>query len=212
MNSGAAVIVNKGGFFSALVRGVFGTVITLLICVTALGLFGLHLADKHVSAVTREILETLPEWQRAFPPVIADALNDRRAPEYRDSLEITTKFVADVRDDERGLIVLEIQNKGPETVSLLGVRMVVEDDSQRHVSEHNTAAATPFVLADNPGPLLPGATRAIVQRLWDVAGVPKTRVEVTELRVWNRPEHGAEAPPLPFAEPQAAEPRDATPA
>ena len=28
--------------------------------------FGLHLADKHVSAATREIFETLPEWQRAL--------------------------------------------------------------------------------------------------------------------------------------------------
>jgi hypothetical protein len=203
MNTGPAVIVNKGGFFGALARGLFGTLMTVVICGTALGLYGLHLADKHVSNVTRQVMTALPQWQQILPPVLADALNDRRAPEYRESLDITTRYVPDEGNSRRGALVLDIQNRGTQTVSLLTLHMAVEDKSDEHFYELSTAAVTPLSIADHRGPLPPSSSREIVQRLWHVAGVPKVKVEVSELRVWNgpTPQPEAKAPSGPEDEP-----------
>jgi hypothetical protein len=57
-------------------------------------------------------------------------------------------------------------------------------------------------LGDQRGPLQPGSDREIVQRLWHVAGVPKVKVEINELRIWNGPAERpqAETPPLPRGE------------
>jgi hypothetical protein len=187
MSTGPAVIVNKGGFFGALARGLFGAVITVVICGTALGVYGLHLADKHLSGLTRQVMTALPQWQQILPPVLADALNDRRAPEYRESLDITSRYVPNARDSGRGALLIDVQNKGTQTVSLLTLHMVVEDQSDERFYELSTAVATPLSIADHRGPLPPGSSREIVQRLWHVAGAPQVKVEVNELRVWNGP-------------------------
>lgn len=210
MNSGPAVIVNKAGFLSALARGLFGTIMTVVICGTALGLYSMHMVDKHFGRLAQQVVDNWPEWQRALPPVLADALNDRRAPEYRESLNIATRYVPDSRDAGRGSLVLNIQNKGAETVSLLTLRLVVEDESDERFCELNTAAATPLSFGDERGPLQPGADREIVQKLWHVAGTPKVKVEINELRVWNGPgeKPGTQAPTTSAGE---QEPRQSDP-
>lgn len=204
MSSGPAVIVNKGkgGFLSALARGLFGTIMTVVVCGTALGLYGMHMVDKHFGRLAQQVIDAWPQWQQALPPVLADALNDHRAPEYRESLNITTRYVPDRRDTDRGALLLDIHNQGAETVSLLTLRLVVEDESEERFYELSTAAATPLSFGDQRGPLQPGSDREIVQRLWHVAGVPKVKVEINELRIWNGPAERpqAETPPLPRGE------------
>jgi hypothetical protein len=195
MSSAPAVIVNKGGFFSAVAKGLFSTITAILLCGTALGLYGMYMVDKHFGHLTQQVLEALPEWQHALPPVLADALNDRRAPEYRQSLDITTRYVPSQTDTDHGVLLLDIQNKGQATVSLLSLRLVVEDESNERFSELSTMAASPLPFGDHPGPLQPGSTREIVQRLGHVAGEPKAKVEVSELRVWNGPAGKADEAP-----------------
>jgi hypothetical protein len=192
MNSAPAVIVNKGGFLSAVAKGVFGTIMTVVLCGTALGLYGMYMADKHFGHFAQQVFDNLPHWQQALPPLLADALNDRRAPEYRPALDITTRYVPGRADSDRGVLVLDIQNKGPDTVSLLALRLVVEDESNERFSEINTLAVSPLPFGDEPGPLQPGSTRQIVQRLTHIKGEPKAKVEVSELRVWNGPPAKAE--------------------
>ena len=185
MSSAPAVIVNKGGFFSALAKGLFGTLTAIVVCGTALGLYGMYTVDKNFGRFAQQVFDALPHWQQALPPVLADALNDRRAPEYRPSLEIATRYVPSRKDSDRGVLVVDIQNTGPETVSLLALRLVVEDDSSERFATLSMTAATPLAFGDEPGPLQPGSTRQVIRRLTHVAGEPKAKVEVSEVRVWN---------------------------
>lgn len=193
MNSAPAVIVNKGGFLAAFAKGLFGTIMSVVVCGTALGLYGIYMADKNFGRFAQQVFDALPYWQQALPPVLADAVNDRRAPEYRQSLEIATRYVPSQTDSDHGVLLLDIQNKGPATVSLLSLRLVLEDESNERFTELNTLAVTPLPFDKHAGPLQPDSTREVVQRLTHVRGVPKVKVEVSELRVWNGPRPGEES-------------------
>lgn len=192
MSSAPAVIVNKGGFFSALAKGLFGTITAIVICGTALGLYGMYMADKNFGRFAQQVFDVLPHWQQALPPLLADAVNDRRAPEYRSSLDITSRYVPDRSESDRGTLVLDIQNKGSATVSLLSLRLVMEDESDARFSQCSTLAVTPLPFDEHAGPLQPGSTRQIMQRLTHVKGEPKAKIEVSELRIWNGPAGKAE--------------------
>ena len=199
MNSAPAIIVNKGGFLSAVAKGLFGTLMTVIFCGTALGLYGLYMADKNFGRLAQEVFEALPNWQQALPPVLADAFNDRRAPEYRQSLNITTRYVPARGDSDQGVLLLDIENKGQATVSLLSLRLVVEDESDERYTEISTMAVTPLPFDEHAGPLQPGSTRQTVQRLTHVKGEPKAKIEVSELRVWNGPTREPNEPAQPGA-------------
>jgi len=195
MNAGPAVVVNKGGFLSALVKGVFATIVVVIICGTGLGLYAMHLADRYGTA----FLQFLPEWQRAMPPMVADALNDRRAVEYREHLEIRTRLEPSDRDATDGALIVEVKNVGEEVVSLLNLRVVAEDASSARLCELPISVATPFAFDSHVhrGPLLPGETRRIARRVHEIVGQPKLSHEVTELRVWNGPAAKTEPPRPP---------------
>jgi hypothetical protein len=194
MSSAPAVIVNKGGFLSSLAKGVFGVITTAIVCGTALGLYGMYMADKNFGRFAQQVFDALPHWQQVLPPALFDAVNDRRAPEYRQSLDIATRYVPGRAGSDSGVLVLDIENKGPATVSLLALRLVIEDESRERFFEMSKMAASPLPFAD-PGPIQPGSARRIIQRLGQVKGEPKTTVEVCELRIWNGPSGPAEAAP-----------------
>jgi hypothetical protein len=104
-------------------------------------------------------------------------------PEYRPPLDIATRYVPSRKATaacRRGH-----SEHGPETVSLLALRLVVEDDSTERFATLSMTAATPLAFGDEPGPLQPGSTRQVIRRLTHVAGEPKVKVEVSEVRVWN---------------------------
>lgn len=193
MYTGPSVVVNKGGFFTALVKGVFGTIMVVVVCATALGLYGIRVVDTQAGALTH-LLTMLPEWQKAVPPAISDALNDRRAPEYRSELDIQAQVELSAEDATKGVLLIDVKNKGQAVVSLMSIRAVVEDASAARRFELPVTVATPIMIEDEwRGPLMPGETRQIAQRLCRIVGEPKVAVDLSELRIWNGPTAKAEA-------------------
>ncbi len=195
MSSGPSVIVKKGGFLAALAQGFFGTLMVAIICGTVLAFFGLRMVDRYAGSVSDHMAKAVPEllaavadWRATLPAMIVDPFNDRRAPEYRASVEITARLVA-TNDRRDPCVVLDVRNDGAETVSLLAVRVVVLDDRQVPVGERNVHVATPLSWpdADLRGPLLPGAQRPLAVRVPGAAAAASVTVEVTDVRVWNGP-------------------------
>ena len=195
MNTGPSVVVNKSGFLSSIAKGIFGTLIAIIICGTALGFAGLRMADKHASKVIDgtcvilpELLEVAAQWQDILPPALADALNDRRAFEYRDHVGIETD-VRHFEDKHAGhaVVGLEITNQGEEVVSLMMLRVVIEDEGPENVIKVINVATPLAVEHDWPGPLLPGQTRKVPVPIRRVVGELDVSVELTELRLWSGP-------------------------
>lgn len=203
MQTGSAVVVRRAGFFTSIVRGVFGLLITSVVCVSALGLYGMHIFDRkgeHLFDLARTVGENLPEWQAALPPALSDALSDRRDVQYRDKLSVTTKVKLDAArelphdrrrwlcDDENDTrVIVEITNNGTETVSLLALRLTMFDDDGDAIGDWAAYGATPLTLENRSwrGPLQPGATRVIVERPRHVGTIAKAKADVTEVRVWD---------------------------
>jgi hypothetical protein len=72
-------------------------------------------------------------------------------------------------------------------VSLLSLRLLIEDEGSEHVERVFLAATPVGCERDWPGLLPPGETRRIAQRVCRLVGEPKVTVEVTDVRVWNGP-------------------------
>ena len=204
MYTGPSVVVNKGGFLSAIVKGVFGTVMVVVVCVTALGLYGIRVIDTQAGTLTH-VLAMLPEWQKAVPPAIADALNDRRAPEYRSSLDIKSRVEVTRKDREDGVVLIDVKNNGHEVVSLMSLRVVVADESDTRRHELPVVVATPLMIEEEwRGPLLPGEQREIVTHVRGLVGEPKVSTELTELRVWKGAAETKTPPPGDAPLPQSS--------
>lgn len=194
MSSSPAVIVNKGGMFTALVKGIFGLAMTLVICVTVLGVLGITTVNSNVGRILEggfgsvsAILDGSAEWQSILPPAIADAVNDRRDIGYLENLGVAGTFVS--VDEEEGSVAIEVTNNGDKIVSLMTVRVLLADDSVPS-AEFVVPVATPLSIDCDEGwrgPLLPGATRKIIEPVWRVHGEPELSYEVTEVRVWAGP-------------------------
>jgi hypothetical protein len=190
-----AVIVNKSGFFSSIVKGIFGTIMVVIICATALGLYAVYALDHNIGRITSIVNSGEPSWQVLLPPVLGEALNDRRALDYRRSLDIEARVERGSVGEGRGVLVIEVHNRGSQVVSWLGLRAVVEDESPEKYLSLNIMAATPAMMGDWRGPLGPGESTIVTRAIHDVQGTPKVRIEVADLRTWvARPET---PPPLP---------------
>ena len=188
MHSGPSVVVHKGGFLASVARGFFTLLTVLVICVSGLAGAGLWLVNRHMdrfASVGTEVLRLLPDWQAALPPALADAVHDRRAPEYREQLQLTARVIPGDSSDEPKLM-LEVVNRGPQTVTMLAARVDFERDG---VPVHTRLeyVITPLAIdkAEWPGPLLPGETRRIVRRLKSADPGASLRIETCELRVWS---------------------------
>jgi len=201
MNAGTPVIVKKAGFLSALAYGVFGFLTATVVCGTVLGLCGLYVVDHNVGSVVdlgRDIGGTLaknwPQWREALPPILADAVNDRRAPEYLDQVELSVEVKPGGSRSGESVAVVTVRNRGRETVSYLSAHMTVDGRDGVPIRDYTLYLASPVAVpeADWGGPLLPGSELRFVRRLWDRDGAASATIAPTELRVWNR--SSAEAP------------------
>ena len=190
MNHMSPVVVKKMGFFPALFLGLFGTIIASVVCAAGLGFYGLNIVDSKagdVLALGQGLIRGLPEFQEALPPALADLLDDKRDPQYRRNIDLQARIVPDRNRDDRGRAVITVTNNGDETVSLMSLRVVLEDDRQVPIREMVTYAATPVTIDDQwRGPLLPGSTRKFSVCTWRGSGELDVSAEVTDLRVWNR--------------------------
>jgi len=187
-----AVVVRKGGFLSALFHGVFGFLTVVVLCASGLGIYGLHIADGTVGAVlnlTGSIVSGLPEWQQNLPPLLAETLDDRRAPDYRDQIDVSVRTVPSPRDRDRELTVVEVVNRGSETVTVLALTVVLEDADGVPCREMRTYAATPVTIDEDEwrGPLLPDSRRRFTVCRYGHDDDLTATVEISELRVWNGP-------------------------
>jgi len=190
------ITYKKHTFLSSVAMGLSAIAITIIISCTVVVIYGIHFAgdrsEKLVSLVG-DAIGGLPELRQALPPALADVLDDRRQPGYAGELEIsaTTALTPDQHRTVRTKI--EVVNEGSEIVSLLCLRIVVFGSNGEILSESNEWAATP-IAADHDwrGPLMPGSHRYFVssRRALGVflGDQLRTEVEVTDLRVWNRPE------------------------
>lgn len=207
MHSSPGVIVNKSGPITALVKGVFSVIIVAIICVSVLGFAGLRTVDHQFTEVRRdllgslpEIIRALPDWRESLPPQVAEALDDRRALDYIDNLDIAGRFESAPSEfGDRGQVVITVTNNGTETVSLLTLRLLAEDESPEFARQNVVVASPLSFIEDLEGPLLAGSTRKILVPIHEVHGDLNVILEPTELRVWNQPS----APSTTTAEPVA---------
>lgn len=210
MSTQPSVVVNKkGGVFTALVQGFFGFLIVSIVCVTLLGAYALWVADKKTDialewaekigdggfTVVNSLAGNLKNWREIAPPILADALNDRREPEYREELAIDASVVPSVENKHEGRVVVEVTNHGAQTVSLLTARLVMSNANGTPFNEVITSIATPLAFQVDEqqfrGPLMPGSSRRILvmqphgHRPLDAPLDTQVNCEISELRVWQ---------------------------
>lgn len=182
------VTVYRGGGFSSMVYGVCGVVGVGLICAAGVGVYALNMVDRkidNVFTVGNGLLHSLPEIRDSLPPVLSDALDDRRAPDYRDQIEVSAKVLP--QDDNRTTtILLEATNSGPNMVTLLAVRVNLEDSNGRFVRAESAYVATPLAVEREwAGPILSEGTRRHAIRFHRYPGELTASVEVCDIRVWS---------------------------
>ncbi|GMU82988.1 MAG: hypothetical protein AMXMBFR47_28590 [Planctomycetota bacterium] len=198
-----AVIVHKKGFLASLATGFFGLLTTGVVCLTGLGAFALHTASKYsgdARGLLAEFMNGLPAVRAALPPALADAISDRRAIDYLDSVEVKTRLV-DSASSRGQAVVIEVSNRGSETISMMSLNVVAEDARDVPIDTQVAYAATPLAIkrsSDWMGPILPGSTRRFVVNLWRVENAESAKVEICDLRV------SVEAPKLE-AKPQTTQ-------
>lgn len=183
--------VVRKGFFASLVTGFFSLLTVCVVCGSGLGFYAINVFDRKTTAILTPTLDTarqlLVNWRTSLPPALADAVDDRRAPEYRDSLEIKTRVVDGHSD--RKQVVIEVKNNGSETVSILAARILSLDAGGNPIQSKTEYFATPLTLDhhDWRGPLLPGSTRVVSWQTMarQERGIERVTVELTDVRVWD---------------------------
>jgi hypothetical protein len=191
------ITVRKHSFLSSAAAGLSAIVITVVVSLTVVVLYGVHLASEksdRVISLAESAVRGLPEFRQALPPALSDMLDDRRQPDYGRELAIEARIVSRPDYHGRTMTAVEITNNGQEVISLLSLRVVLLDGNGVLLTESQEWAATPFA-ADHDwrGPIMPGSKRRFLcsgARLDDVGPLDEVRpeIEITELRVWNGPQ------------------------
>ena len=132
------------------------------------------------------MVEALTDWQQALPPALADALDDRRDLTYRRSVDVSVDLI-DGANSRMTTPVVEVVNRGDKVITLLCLRVAVEDEQGIPTREMTVYAATPLAIdSEWRGPLLPGSTRRFAIRSSRVGSDATTAsLEITELHVWK---------------------------
>jgi hypothetical protein len=188
MDEGHTVFVSRHGFLSSLVLGICGMISVTVICATAVGLYGLYIVDDKIEefvGASPDMIEALTDWQEALPPALADAMDDRRDVDYRPMVDASVELLG--ADSRSTTPVIEVVNQGDKVITLLSMRVTVEDDEGIPGKEMTVYAATPITIEDEwRGPLLPGSTRRFALRSGRLGrDAALASLEITELRVWN---------------------------
>jgi hypothetical protein len=190
MGKNSPVVIYRSGFGSSLVLGLCGTICVVLVCATCVAVYGVKVVNDRVGSLMEmspAALTALANWQQAMPPAVNDALHDRRMPEYREQVHVTATLVRDLHT-ERLVPIVEVSNDGDQIVSLMSLRLQIEDDASMPVQECTVFAATPLAIeADWRGPLLPGSKRRFKapQIRANTIGELNVSWEISELRVWS---------------------------
>lgn len=191
MHSTGPTIIKKGGFLSAFAFGLFGFLTATVMCATGLGFYGLHVVNSsagEIIGVGGNLIESLPEWREKLPPVLADALKDRREPGYRDNVELDVRLAGEPinGDDRYRMLVINATNRGEDTITLMNVRVVLVDENEVPIRSESVYAATPVTVEGEwRGPLMPGSTRRCSIPIWKCPENLTPTVEITDLRVWD---------------------------
>lgn len=160
---------------------------------TAIVLYTMRIADSNAAKLLHfadNTIEGLPDLLKSLPPALADALHDRRAPEYVSNIDVKVKFIS---DETSGVMrpVLTVTNKGTEVVSMLAVNVAAIDEGGTPYNDWAHVLATPLALDDDEwrGPLMPGSTRHVVlpgSRRWNPESKSLVAVaEISDVRVWQ---------------------------
>ena len=189
MDDGHNVFIRRHGFLSSLVLGVCGMISITVVCATAVGLYGLYIVDDKIEnlvGASPELVEALTDWQQALPPALADALDDRRDLDYLPQVDASVDLLSG-EDSRSTTPVIEVVNQGGKVITLLSLRVAIEDDEGIPTKEMTIYAATPIAIdSDWRGPLLPGSKRRFAVRSSRLGrDATMASVEITELRVWN---------------------------
>jgi hypothetical protein len=201
MRDGPEYVVQKRiGFLPAVALGGSAVLITSILCAT--GIVGYSLAilnhrSGSLLALGKSAIAGLPELKKSLPPVLADAIEDERRPEYVDQIEVAGRLVPDSENPELYRVVLEVKNTGKNVVSLLPLHTVLSDADGSPLREWIEYAATPIAV-DNEwrGPLMPGAVRQIRTDMRSRKADRRVSCEISDLRVWTRT-RAQPAPPAP---------------
>lgn len=190
MNPSPTVVVKKGGFFSALVTGLFTFLTVSVVCATGLGIIALKTFNpERFAELGRKLLADPPQWAEILPPALADAISDRRAFEYAENVEVQVSLRRSEGHDRYADLVVEVHNSGPETVSLLAMNVRLEDHEGVPERQLVAYAATPIAIDRGEwfGPLMPGVTRKFERTVWteghDLEGL-RAVAELSDLRVF----------------------------
>lgn len=177
---------------TALFLGLFFVGGLLIASATTVVLYTMRIADGNAAKLLRfadNTIDGLPELIKSLPPALADALHDRRAPEYVSNIDVKVKFI---RDEAAGVVrpVLTVTNTGTEVVSMLAVHVAAMDENGTPRNDWTHVVATPLTIDDDwRGPLMPGSTRHVVlSGSRSLASQSDTLVAVAEIgdvRVWE---------------------------
>jgi len=187
------ITYKKHTFLSALALGLSALAITFVVCCTVIVIYGMHFAGDRAEKLVvlmQGAVENLPKLQQALPPALADALDDRRQPDYANQLQISANTTPSPDEHGRVRTDVKVVNNGEDVVSLLSLRVVVLDPQGQVVCESNQWAATPMAADDDwRGPLMPGSQRYFTcsERgvSASVVGDLKTEVEISDIRLWK---------------------------
>ncbi len=189
MARGEHMAGNRSGFLGSLVYGVCGVIGVGILCATGVAMYGMDIVDRKFDRVVEtgtEVLRSIPEIRESLPPVLADALDDRRAPEYREHIEVSAKIDPTDRRHGTSGIVIEAKNNGDEVVTMLAVRVNIEDERGRLVRSESAYLATPFALEGEwAGPILSDSTRQYAMRVRSQKQPLSATVEICDVRVWR---------------------------
>lgn len=190
MSRGERVTVYRGGFLSSLVYGVCGVIGVAIVSAVGVGVYGMNMVDRtfnDVLAAGSGLWGSLPEIRESLPPIMSDVLDDRRAPEYREHLKVAATVVPSQDTEGEATIVVEAINSGSEMITLLAVRVNLEDRTGQLVRSETAYIATPFAVEGEwAGPILPGSTRQHAIRLWRCPPDLVPQVEICDIRVWTK--------------------------
>lgn len=198
MSTMPAVVVRKGGFLSSFFNGLFGFLIVIVVCAGGLGFYALRIVDRRVDevfALPGDVISSLPEWRRKLPSMVAEMLDDRRAPDYREQVAITVETRPSPENSSRAVTVVDVANNGSETITVLALNVTLENAEGVPVSERRVYAATPIAIDEDEwrGPLLPAESRRFVVEHhgrchgYQPGGMDST-IGVAEIRLWNGPQ------------------------
>lgn len=185
MSGHSGMIVQKRmSFLASCVWAVASILITGIVSVAGISLYGLRIIDQRVGNAL-QLVPAVLEGLDNLPPMLADAIDQRRQPDYREQLAVDVAF-SPAGSNEDSQPLLTVENNGDKTVGFLAVRVVVRDPRGRIVHEGTTNVATPVAVEgyrEMPGPILPGAKRQITTG-W-VAGSEglSAEIEITDVFV-----------------------------